>query len=144
MARQEVHRLCCSAGDETPDPTTVRIFKSLPNLQRLKMAEGRSEVSSAALYHVSRLAPTLTSLDFEAMYSVDNSVPAAIGHLHCLRRLRLVSTSFSAEGIGHLSRLGALTQLVLINSAGVMGPLDLTDALVQVRGSHYVDYWSGA
>ena len=96
------------------------------------MVDGRSEVSSAALCHVSRLAPTLTSLDFETMYSVDNSVPAAIGYLRGLSRLRLMSTSFTAEGIGQLSRLSALTQLVLINSAGVMSPLELTDALRQV------------
>ena len=128
--------LPCAAGDETPDPTTVRLFKSLPNLRRLRMVDGRIEVSSAALCHVSRLAPTLTSLDFETMYLVDDAVPAAIGELHGLRRLRLMSTSFSAGGIGQLSRLAALTQLALINSAGVMSPFDLTDALIQVRKSY--------
>ncbi len=135
------------------DPICIALLKSVPALRHLRLAGGRSEVSATALSAAFCTNPGpdparssahlshLTSLELEAMYEADNEVLAAVAeNLTNLRRLRLASTSFDAEGLWVLPALRALTQLELVNTAGVMATRDLAEALAHVsEGSWEVE-----
>ncbi|CAI5482859.1 unnamed protein product [Closterium sp. Yama58-4] len=109
--------------DRTDEALTDCGLLHLPYLTSLKRLELSYCVPNAALGHLYTMT-WLEELKLESD-NFDDSVILGISNLAALRRLELVSTRASDDGLAHLSRLGSLKALVLsrgnnISSAGMV------------------------